>query len=135
MDAQVRDLVRRRAGEGCEYRHLPQAAVPFATFHIEHIIARQHGGGDDPSNLALACDRCNLHKGPNLAAIDPETGSVAILFHPRRDSWKEHFRWADAEIVGQTPSGRATVQLLQMNSKRRVQLRTNSQQTNKRQPL
>jgi hypothetical protein len=99
--------------------------VSFATFHVEHIIARQHGGSDDLSNLALACDRCNLHKGPNLAAIDPQTGSVAILFHPRRDSWNEHFRWANAEIVGQTPSGRATVQLLHMNSKRRLQLRAN----------
>jgi hypothetical protein len=135
MDASVRELVRRRAGERCEYCHLPQAAVPFAPFHIEHIVARQHGGSDDPSNLALACDRCNLHKGPNLAAIDPESGTVTVLFHPRRDSWNEHFRWADAEIVGQTPSGRATVQLLQMNSKRRLQLRAKLHELDKKRLL
>jgi 5-methylcytosine-specific restriction endonuclease McrA len=123
MDPVVRDFVRRRADHRCEYCHLPQAAVPFAPFHIEHIVARQHGGDDDPSNLALACDRCNLYKGPNLAGIDPETGAVTVLFHPRRDSWDDHFRWISAEIVGQTPLGRATVRLLQMNSKRRVQLR------------
>jgi hypothetical protein len=123
MDAAVRDFVRRRANQRCEYCHLPQAAVPFAAFHIEHVVARQHGGDDDPANLALACDRCNLHKGPNLAGIDPATGEVTILFRPRRDSWNDHFRRVDAEIVGRTPSGRATVQLLQMNSTRRLQLR------------
>jgi hypothetical protein len=31
------------------------------------------GGSDDPDNLALACHHCNLHKGPNLAGVDPRT--------------------------------------------------------------
>jgi len=97
--------------------------VLFAPFHVEHVVARQHGGGDEPSNLAFACDRCNLHKGPNLTAIDPETGEIVPLFHPRRDSWQDHFRWENAEIVGRTPTGRATVRLLNMNAKRRLQLR------------
>lgn len=123
MDLTVRQLVRRRAGERCEYCHLPQAAVPSASFHIEHIVARQHGGDDDLSNLALACDRCNLHKGPNLTGIDPETESVVPLFHPRHDFWDDNFRWNRTEIVGLTASGRATVRLLNMNAKRRLQLR------------
>ena len=123
MEPIVRELVRRRAGERCEYCHLPQAAVPFAPFHVEHIIARQHGGGDDPSNLALACDRCNLHKGPNLTSIDPATGNVVPLFNPRKDSWKDHFRWDKLRIVGKTPTGRATVRLLNVNAKRRLQVR------------
>jgi len=59
MDSAVRELVRGRAKNRCEYCRLPQSAVLFAPFHIEHIVARQHGGGDDPSNLALACDGCN----------------------------------------------------------------------------
>ncbi len=123
MDSAVRELVRRRAKDRCEYCRLPQSAVAFAPFHTEHIIARQHGGGDEQSNLALACDRCNLRKGPNLSAIDPETGAIVPLFHPRRDLWQDHFRWENAEIVGRTPTGRATVRLLQMNAKRRLQLR------------
>lgn len=91
MEPILRELVHRRAGERCEYCHLPQAAVPFAPFHVEHVIARQHGGDDDPSNLALACDRCNLHKGPNLTSIDPVTRHVVPLFNPRKDFWKDHF--------------------------------------------
>jgi len=56
-----------RAGNRCEYCRLPEelSDVPF---HVEHIVARQHQGGDELSNLALACDRCNLYKGPNLAS-------------------------------------------------------------------
>jgi hypothetical protein len=53
MDAGLRDFVRDRAGHRCEYCHLPQAAEPFFTYHIEHIVARQHGGGDDDLNLLL----------------------------------------------------------------------------------
>lgn len=123
MDAATRELVRRRAGQQCEYCRLPQAAVSFAPFHVEHVVARQHGGGDDPTNLALACNRCNLHKGPNLTAIDPEKGAVVPLFDPRRQSWEEHFRLEGGEIIGLTPTGRATVRLLNMNAKHRVQLR------------
>jgi len=44
-------------------------------FHVEHIVSRQHGGTDDPSGPALACDRCNAYKGPNLTSIDPDTNT------------------------------------------------------------
>lgn len=50
IDAATRDFVRQRARTHCEYCGLPQAAEPFFTFHIEHIVARQHGGTDDPEN-------------------------------------------------------------------------------------
>jgi hypothetical protein len=58
---------------------------------VEHIVPKQHGGFDDPASLALACDRCNAHKGPNLTSIDPDTGAVVPLFHPRHDCWDDHF--------------------------------------------
>lgn len=122
MDAAMRDLVRRRAENRCEYCRLPQDAVDFA-FHVEHVIARQHGGGDAPDDLALACDRCNLHKGPNLTAIDPVSGAVVRLFDPRREDWNDHFRSDAAIMLGLTPTGRATVRLLEMNAARRVALR------------
>jgi hypothetical protein len=92
-------------------------------FHVEHIIPRQHGGTDDPQNLALACFHCNLHKGPNLTGIDPETGAVIGLFDPRRQKWDEHFLIADAVIVGVTPVGRATIRVMSMNAPTRIELR------------
>jgi 5-methylcytosine-specific restriction endonuclease McrA len=85
-----RGSVRRRAGARCEYYGLCQEYSELR-HHVEHIIARQHGGSDDADNLALACHRCNLHKGPNLPGIDPWTVQVAQLFHPRRDRWSDHF--------------------------------------------
>jgi 5-methylcytosine-specific restriction endonuclease McrA len=124
MDATTRSLVRSRAGNCCEYCGLPQSAVPLASFHVEHIRAAQHGGSDDPNNLALACQHCNLHKGPNLTGIDPETYQIAPLFNPRQDAHSEHFGVFGTFIFGLTPSGRATVNVLAMNSDEQVAIRS-----------
>ena len=126
MDVPVRNLVRQRAGEHCEYCRLSEGAVDVP-FHVEHIVAKQHGGDDSESNLALACDRCNLSKGPNLAGIDSETGEIIPLFNPRKQSWDEHFLLKGVTIVGITATGRATVQVLNMNAKRPLQLRSELQ--------
>lgn len=124
IDAAVRELVRQRAGQRCEYCRLPQHAGE-ATFHIEHIYAQQHSPpeADEPENLALACHRCNLHKGTNLSSVDPVTRQVVSLYHPRRDEWERHFALQGALIVGLTPTGRATVLLLQFNARRRLEFR------------
>jgi len=123
MDATRRDLVRRRAGDRCEYCRLHQGHSNLR-HQVEHIVAKQHGGPDDENNLALACHRCNLHKGPNLTGIDPQTGQVAPLFHPRRDRWSDHFTLEGVRINGISAAGRATVQVLNMNDARRLELRT-----------
>ena len=123
MDPSLREGVRRRAGNACEYCRIPQEATPIIPFHVEHIVSIQHGGTDDPSGLALACDRCNAYKGPNLTSIDPDTRTVAALFNPRGDPWSDHFVVRGGHILGLTPTGRATVRLLNMNAPRRVELR------------
>ncbi len=118
-----RIAVRRRAQDACEYCHLPQTAS-LLPLQVDHIIAGQHGGSDDEDNLCLCCIRCNLKKGPNLASVDSATGEVVRLFHPRQQRWSEHFSLAaDGHISGLTAIARATVQLLEMNDKDRVQLR------------
>ena len=81
IDATTRRFVRERAGERCEYCRLHQDHSELL-HHIEHVVAQQHGGTDHVDNLALACHRCNLHKGPNLSGVDPLTGLVENLFHP-----------------------------------------------------
>jgi 5-methylcytosine-specific restriction endonuclease McrA len=122
MDSATRDVVRGRAAGICEYCRLPEWAHE-RPFHVEHIVARQHGGDDGIENLALACDRCNLHKGPTLSGIDPESSQIVPLFHPRRHTWSSHFRLRSAVIEGLSPTGRATVRLLEMNVWQRVRLR------------
>src|SRR5438094_709974 len=84
MTQTLRRRVRARAGDRCEYCRLKQEHEPDRPFHVEHVIARSHRGGDAPSNLALACQLCNLLKGPNLSSIDPDTEKLERLFHPRK---------------------------------------------------
>lgn len=123
MNLALRDAVRRRARWRCEYCLLPEAFAAVAPFQIEHIIARQHGGPTTLPNLALACQLCNLHKGPNLTGIDPLTAKLVPLFHPRRMKWGRHFRWDGPVLVGRTTLGRATISVLQMNQDHRLDLR------------
>jgi hypothetical protein len=125
MDKALRTLVRRRARDVCEYCRLPQAASQIVRFHIEHIVARQHGGATEESNMALSCGNCNFHKGPNIAGLDAETGEIVPLFHPRRDRWTDHFVWNGTTIVGLTAVGRVTARLLAMNDWEQIEVREN----------
>jgi hypothetical protein len=123
MDESTRERVRQRAGQRCEYCHLHEGDDPLFAFHIEHIVAQQHGGTDSLSNLALACHQDNLHKGPNLTGIDPVTKKLTRLFHPRRHKWSRHFRWNGPILTGRTAIGRTTVATLGMNLPHRITLR------------
>ena len=122
MDAATAQFVRQRAGHRCEYCRLAEEHSTLR-FHVEHIVAKQHRGTDEPDNLALACPECNYQKGTNLTGIDPDTGKLTPLFHPRRDRWEEHFTRVGARIVGQTPQGRTTVWLLEINTGDRLRWR------------
>jgi hypothetical protein len=119
----ARQAVRKRARDRCEYCRVHQRDIPFLKLQIEHVIPRQHQGGDDLPNLALACYRCNKFKGPNLSAFDPRTGKLVRLFHPRRQRWTDHFSIRGLLILGRTSTGRATVELLQINAAKRQGLR------------
>ena len=114
MDELLHDSVRARAGHSCEYCRFPDrfAELPF---HVDHIIARQHGGTTVSENLAWSCCYCNRYKGPNLSGIDPLTGTVVELFHPRRMKWPEHFEWSGPELNGKTAAARATIATLHIN--------------------
>jgi hypothetical protein len=122
MDALARETVRQRAGHLCEYCRLPDEFDELP-FHVEHVIAKQHGGSDELENLCWSCSRCNLYKGTNIASIDRYTGALTALFHPRNQLWNDHFAFRDARIMGKTAVGRITVQLLHMNDNQRLDLR------------
>ena len=123
MNAATRRRILDRAGNRCEYCRLPQDSAPVIRFQIEHVLPRQHGGGDSIKNLALACPRCNRYKGPNLTGIDPRTKRIVALFNPRTQVWATHFELHGVLIVGRTAIGRATVRVLQMNVEDRLKLR------------
>jgi hypothetical protein len=115
-------LVRDRAAGRCEYCRLPQAATSVP-FEIDHIISRKHHGPTIASNLANTCWYCNSFKGSDLSGLDPLTGKLTRLFHPRRHKWSHHFRDVGPLLIGRTAIGRTTIIVLQINCEEAVTLR------------
>jgi hypothetical protein len=114
VSPRLRRLIENRAAGRCEYCRLAQKGQE-ATFHIDHIAPRTAGGPTVAENLALACVSCSLRKAARRSAPDPLTGHKVTLFHPRRQRWARHFQWRGVQVVGRTPTGRATLAALQMN--------------------
>jgi hypothetical protein len=104
----------------------PEVVSP-ERFEVEHIQPRRRGGADELFNLALSCGICNRRKASATQGIDFETRTVVGLFNPRRDDWETHFSIhfvsAGIEIVGLTPTGRATADRLSMNEGHAVHAR------------
>jgi len=122
IPAPLRRLIIARARGCCEYCLLPQDEAEYP-HEIDHLIALKHSGETVSDNLVLACLKCNRRKGSDLSAIDPIDKVLVPLFNPRAEVWTEHFRLVGALIIGQTPTGRATVNLLQLNSEVRLERR------------
>lgn len=116
--------IAQRAGFFCEYCHTPEDFSPDV-FNVEHILSLFEGGSNDDENLALACGGCNNNKHIHSEWVDPLTGLSTPIFHPRKDNWSDHFSWSNdfTLLIGTTPVGRATIDLLQMNRQRLVNLR------------
>lgn len=119
IPAALRREVIQRAGNCCEYCRLSQDNN-FFTFHVDHITSQKHQGETLSNNLCLSCPVCNSAKGSDIAGADPQTGQATFLFHPRNHHWADHFELQDGWILGKTPEGRLTAQLLQFNLKQRV---------------
>ncbi len=123
IPASLRRLVFERAGNRCEYCQIPLNSS-IAKPEIEHILPLQHGGQTVAENLALACFKCNRHKGTNVAGYDLETGDLAPIFNPRTNIWTEYFQIEDdGEIIPLTPKGRVTAGLLRFNDVERIEAR------------
>ena len=117
--------VAPRARDRCEDCGLPQEAEVM-DLTVDHVIPRAAEGATELSNLALACLACNARKWKLTRSTDSLTGRTVPLFDPRRQRWQDHFRWvADdpTRLEGRTANGRATVELLPMNTRRVIQIR------------
>ncbi|NOT63345.1 MAG: HNH endonuclease [Acidobacteria bacterium] len=117
IPAAIRRAVQAASNGQCAYcRSQPSnSGIPL---HFEHILALALGGLNIFANLCLACSPCNLHKGVLTHGLDPLTEMMMPLFHPRQQKWNEHFTWDESGtlIVGLTPTGRATINALQLNN-------------------
>ena len=116
----VRETVRRRARFLCEYCHTNER-WQYVRFTIDHITPNND---DSIENLALACFHCNRRKS-NKISVDDESGKEIPLFNPRTDFWKDHFTWSDDKItiIAKTETGQITIDLLELNRERILQIR------------
>lgn len=53
---------------------------------IDHIVPVAGGGDTVFANLCRACRHCNEAKQDQTQAIDPVTGELVPLYHPRQQS-------------------------------------------------
>jgi hypothetical protein len=124
ITARQKELINERARRCCEYcwSQLKFSPDPFS---IEHIIPLSKGGTYDLDNLALSFQGCNNRKYNLTEAIDPIDGKLVPLYHPRQQLRSDHFVWSDdfTELIGISPTGRATVVRLQLNREGVVNLR------------
>jgi HNH endonuclease len=120
----LRQAVIAAAQGQCAYRLSPEPMMGVM-FEVDHIIPRSAGGRTRFDNLCLSCPTCNRHKARRLTARDPLSRRSVKLFHPNQDLWSHHFSWhADGtQIIGLTPTGRATVAALHFNRPAMTQLR------------
>jgi hypothetical protein len=92
---------------------------------MDHIIPVARGGATILSNLALACSGCNRGKHYKSEGFDPVSGQMAPLYNPRQDIWSDHFMWREdyKHILGLTPTGRVTINILRLNREGVVNMR------------
>lgn len=119
ISSEMRQRVRERAKQQCEYCHSNEIARA-ARFEIDHIYPKSLGGLDAIENLALACQRCNRNRYNFTEGLDPKTQKTAQIFNPRTQVWNEHFGWIELglRIQGITSIGRATCDRLDLNDER-----------------
>jgi 5-methylcytosine-specific restriction endonuclease McrA len=60
----------------CRYCGRP-AASPDVVLHVDHVVPRAAGGGDDPANLVTACADCNLGKSNLVLTTSTRAASAA----------------------------------------------------------
>jgi hypothetical protein len=53
----------------------------------------------------------------------PGSGKIIRLFHPRSDTWAEHFVWDGPELKALTAIGRVTISLLMINEPEMISVR------------
>jgi hypothetical protein len=124
ISEKLRLRVIERAQGYCEYCRCPDS-VSSSPFAIDHIVPKARVGKTVLRNLAYACQGCNGKKRDKTQAVDPFTGEMVDLFHPRQQRWSDHFVWNEdfTLMIGLTPTGRATLVALDLNRAGVVNLR------------
>ena len=117
LSADLQEQLLAADDERCAYCRTTEANTG-QPMTLDHIVPEAQGGPTMFDNLCFACRRCNEFKGSAITGHDPLTDEVVPLFHPRTQTWHDHFTWdaSGTHIIGLTATGRATVLALKMNN-------------------
>jgi 5-methylcytosine-specific restriction endonuclease McrA len=120
----LKKFVFDRAKGNCEYCR-SQSRFAVDPLVMEHTYPVSRGGLTTAENLALSCQTCNNCKYTKTTALDSITNTIVPLFNPRKMQWNDHFTWTPdtTKMVGLTPIGRATIELLDTNRDSVVNMR------------
>lgn len=111
IGAEVRLLVRERAGFACEYCGVTERDTG-GEVTIDHHRPRSQGGDDHPDNLIYCCQRCNGYKADYFST----QGDQPQLWNPRRDPRSAHLLvLGDGNLQPLTEIGRFTLHRLRLN--------------------
>lgn len=124
IPVELRRQIQSQFGNCCAYCRTAEH-LTATIFEVEHIIPLIAGGETILTNLCLACPTCNRYKGIRQQATDPDTGIIELLYQPQTEQWEDHFAWnkTATELIGLTPTGRATIAALKMNRPQLVRVR------------
>lgn len=136
LSANIRSDVRERAKFLCEYCNTDER-WQLILFTIDHVVPLAEGGTDEMENLALACFHCNRKKSNKQVVVDSATEEIIPIFNPRDMIWNEHFGWSPdyLRIVPKTDCGKVTIELLQLNRDRILQIRQDDKIVGRHPPI
>ena len=117
LPTDLRDRLLEADNRHCAYCYTTEANTG-QPMTVDHLTPQAQDGETTFENLCFACRRCNEFKGSVTRAQDPLTGETVALFHPRQQTWADHFQWDEtgALLIGLTAVGRATIVTLNMNN-------------------
>lgn len=117
LPADLREQLLAADDQRCVYCHTTEANTG-QPMTVDHIVPEVQGGPTTFDNLCYACRRCNEFKRSATTARDPLRDEFVPLFHPRTQTWSDHFAWnvSGTHVIGLTAVGRATVLALNMNN-------------------
>jgi hypothetical protein len=124
VSVKLRRRIRELFEDRCAYCQTAEALMGDI-FEIEHIIPRAADGETVFENLCLSCPTCNRYKSDRVSFQQKPSDSKVELFHPQQSVWSNHFRWNDdaTELLGVTPIGQATIDLLRINRQQMIRVR------------
>ena len=110
ISASLREQIRQRAGFVCEYCGVSETQAG-GELTIDHYHPQAQGGTDDDANLLYCCPRCNSYK----ASYWPLDDEAPHLWHPRQETFAQHFLLLDGRLYSRTTTGVFTIRRLHLN--------------------